>query len=172
MIACDVVPHVDQPAVCNRCGTKLTGRRTRWCSSECEREWQVNHYWTMARPAAVKRDGGKCVRCGGAGRKQWRRTIHLGNQWAMRQLGLEVEIIGGSHQERRIINDTAVRVTSWVPWLEVNHIEPREGRGYQSGCHHHLTNLETLCHDCHLVETKRQGAERRARRRRPEGARV
>jgi len=40
--------------------------------------------------------------------------------------------------------------------LEVNHIEPRRGRGYHSGCHHHLENLETLCRPCHTDETNRQ----------------
>lgn len=44
--------------------------------------------------------------------------------------------------------------------LEVNHIEPRVGRGYGWGCHNHLSNLETLCHDCHLVVTAQQRAER------------
>jgi hypothetical protein len=48
--------------------------------------------------------------------------------------------------------------------LEVNHIEPRVGRGYNAGCHNHLSNLETLCHECHVVVTKRQSAERRALR--------
>ncbi|AMS03558.1 HNH endonuclease [Gordonia phage Guacamole] len=46
--------------------------------------------------------------------------------------------------------------------LEVNHIVPRVGRGYGFGCHNHQSNLETLCHDCHLVVTKQQAAERRA----------
>lgn len=46
--------------------------------------------------------------------------------------------------------------------LEVNHIEPRRSRGYQSGCHNHLTNLETLCRSCHVEITKAQ------RRTRPE----
>jgi 5-methylcytosine-specific restriction endonuclease McrA len=43
---------------------------------------------------------------------------------------------------------------------EVNHIDPRNGRGYHAGCHHHQDRLETLCHKCHLVETIRQGRER------------
>lgn len=46
--------------------------------------------------------------------------------------------------------------------LEVNHIEPRVGRGYGWGCWNHLDNLETLCHDCHVLVTKAQAAERRA----------
>lgn len=45
--------------------------------------------------------------------------------------------------------------------LEVNHIEPRVGRGYGFGCWNHLDNLETLCHDCHVIVTKAQAAERR-----------
>ena len=46
--------------------------------------------------------------------------------------------------------------------LEVNHIEPRIGRGYGWGCHNHLANLETLCHQHHLEVTARQRAARRA----------
>ena len=45
--------------------------------------------------------------------------------------------------------------------LEVNHIEARNGMGYGVGCHHHQANLETLCHDCHLVMTKEQRRVRR-----------
>jgi 5-methylcytosine-specific restriction endonuclease McrA len=46
--------------------------------------------------------------------------------------------------------------------LEVNHIVPRNGGGYGKGCHHHLSNLETLCHPCHVAVTNEQ---RKARRR-------
>jgi 5-methylcytosine-specific restriction endonuclease McrA len=43
---------------------------------------------------------------------------------------------------------------------EVNHIDPRNGRGYHEGCMHHLDGLETLCHPCHVTETTRQLRER------------
>lgn len=39
---------------------------------------------------------------------------------------------------------------------EVNHIAPRRGRGYRRGCHHHLDNLESLCHRCHVIVTAEQ----------------
>lgn len=42
------------------------------------------------------------------------------------------------------------------PAVEVNHIEPREGRGYTKGCHHHQEGLEPLCHQCHLAVTAEQ----------------
>ena len=40
--------------------------------------------------------------------------------------------------------------------MEVNHIIPRNGRGYGSGCHNHQENLEALCHACHLAVTAAQ----------------
>lgn len=100
------------PGGCDNCGSPLTGRRTRWCTTECRRWFERNHMWSAARTAAVKRDGDRCVLCG------------------------------------------------CKNGLEVNHITPRRGRGYGTGCHNHLDNLETLCHDCHVRVTKRQ---RRAR---------
>lgn len=44
--------------------------------------------------------------------------------------------------------------------LEVNHIVPRNGGGYNSGCWNHLAGLETLCHDCHVAVTRAQRRER------------
>ena len=44
--------------------------------------------------------------------------------------------------------------------MEVNHIRPLNGRGYHIGCVHHLDNLQTLCHDCHLGVTLRQRTAR------------
>lgn len=43
---------------------------------------------------------------------------------------------------------------------EVNHVEPREGAGYGNGCWNHQTNLQVLCHPCHVAETTRQIRER------------
>lgn len=45
--------------------------------------------------------------------------------------------------------------------LEVNHIEPRLGKGYGVGCHNHSDNLETLCKPCHSRVTRKQRGEYR-----------
>lgn len=58
-------------------------------------------------------------------------------------------------------NRTLPRCNGWP--LEVNHIEPRNGAGYDGpNCAHHQSNLETLCHAHHVIETNRQASERRA----------
>lgn len=43
---------------------------------------------------------------------------------------------------------------------EVNHIVPREGSGYGTGCWNHQDNLELLCHDCHVGVTAEQARAR------------
>lgn len=43
--------------------------------------------------------------------------------------------------------------------LEVNHIDPCLGKHNEDGCWHHVSGLETLCHDCHLRVTKQQRAD-------------
>ena len=103
-----------QKGLCRRCGKALPKYKRKWCSEECALLYYRNHNWSVARRAALTRDGHQCVRlsCGS------------------------------------VLN------------LEVNHIIPRLGQGYLPGCHNHLDNLETLCHDCHLAVTARQRAER------------
>lgn len=58
--------------------------------------------------------------------------------------------------------------TMMIPAPEVNHRIPRNGQGYGKGCHHHLDNLETLCHAHHVKVTRAQRVSRarmRSRRR-------
>ncbi|QBP29732.1 HNH endonuclease [Mycobacterium phage Typha] len=137
---CPIIPWVHTPKVCNRCGVALTGRRTQWCSKQCELVFRENHDWNLARRAARRRDGQRCVRCGSD--------------------GIPRVFVAGQQVEVRF--DTS----AWSrhhPLLEVNHKTPREGRGYAWGCHHHLEGLETLCRPHHQVETRKQAAQRRAR---------
>lgn len=146
---CPTLPFLDQPGVCNRCGTRLTGRRTQWCSSACESVLRENHDWNLARRAARKRDGNKCVRCGHTGIPR----VFVGHVDAPP----EIRTPAWSSRNSR----------EWG--LEVNHMTPREGRGYGWGCAHHLDGLETLCKPCHRDETNNQAAERRSRQQREAG---
>jgi hypothetical protein len=147
--SCSVAAGPFPPASrrCDWCAAPLAGRARRWCSSDCSNAYGRNHWWTLARDAALARDGCRCCRCGrGYG------TAVL--------LAVLIELAGGDSWAVRF---TADAPPAWHRWtsgvaLEVNHIEPRRGAGYGSGCHHHLSNLETLCHDCHVAVT---GAQRR-----------
>lgn len=134
-----------QTGQCYLCGKALEGTRQRWCSQECSNTWWRNHMWAMARGAAVKRDGNACVRCGA------KEGAKLGCKCGDAACG----------RAGRSWGHSALTVA-----LEVNHIEPRNGGGYAAGCHHHLANLETLCHDCHVIETTRQIRERKVERER------
>lgn len=181
---------------CWWCGGELAGRRRKWCRDECERAWLENHYWTMARRAALRRDGWACVRCGQVGWADVPSSVvalsyhdqeldPFGTQredWAV-ALGLldpqdaHASIMAVEADRRRcaaldqlpesVVQLVASERRSWGSersrhrWpgrheLEVNHIEPRRGQGYTSGCHHHQENLETLCRPCHVDETTRQ----------------
>lgn len=127
-VTCPVVPFNTVAGRCARCGTALTGRRSRWCSKECELVYQQNHYWNAARAACLRRDMRRCVRCG------W---VETPGQLPLMLPNLPLSPLT-------------------VPTLEVNHKIPRNGQGYGTGCHHHLSNLETLCHEHHVKVTRRQ----------------
>lgn len=51
---------------------------------------------------------------------------------------------------------------------EVNHIVPCRGAHDKNSCAHHLDNLETLCHDCHLKVTAEQRKSGALSRRSPQ----
>lgn len=166
------VPCV-QTRQCYRCGAALKNGQRRWCTRECSTIWWTNHMWSMASGAALKRDGYACVKCGrkvgeeiapglcSIDGEAWvcgaAEEVALVKGLTRLDLGVFVTLPGERatfHQplERRLVT------------LEVNHMDPLVGRGYDAGCVHHIDRLETLCHDCHVVETNRQAAERRAAR--------
>lgn len=99
---------------CHWCNRELTGRQRSWCSTTCQRTFEKNHVWSVARMTTRRRAKYRCETCGS--------------------------------------NDR----------IEVNHIQPVVGAGYRLACHHHLDNLEVLCHDCHVQVTNAQRAARKA----------
>lgn len=102
-----------------------------------------------------------CFLCAGPlpPRRMWWCSDRCVNLWTQNH-----EWSAASHAARRRDGGKCVRCGSdgGDAALEVNHKRPRNGRGYHQGCHHHQVRLETLCHPCHVIETTRQGRERRA----------
>lgn len=134
MPGCILLPYDAAAGHCRVCGDKVAGGRRTWCGTECQEMYERNHYWQLARQAAVKRDKYRCVRCG------W--SIELGNLLPTGQYVFWSRAILLNRGESN--------------WLEVNHIVPLVGAGYGTGCVHHVAGLETLCHKCHVQVTRRQ----------------
>lgn len=122
-----------------------------WCGLLCEDEYRRNHWWDQAREAALVRDGACCVRCG------------MGpDSPTLAKLLLRALIPMSTVEAARLWRSPEFRALQAASGLEVNHRVPRRGGGYQAGCHHHLDQLETLCHPCHVAETNQQQATFRA----------
>jgi len=55
--------------LCRCCRTDSLGRRTAYCSDECRRWFNQNHFWWAARPVALRRahepGGYRCADCEG-----------------------------------------------------------------------------------------------------------
>lgn len=139
MPGCVLLPYDGVPGRCGACGKKLAGRRTAWCSQECSQVYPLNHFWTSARVAALERDEKRCVKCG----------------WA--------DDFFDSHlRNGQIVIWSRANLNGQRPMnrLEVNHIVPRVGGGYGTGCWNHLDGLETLCRKCHVKVTNRQRIDR------------
>jgi hypothetical protein len=122
----------------------------------CSTAWWKNHAWSSASAERVRLDDSTCVRCGTG--KNAAKTVcgRCETIWPC-----ETARLYGHGEDLHIPGHWPTR--SWTA-LEVNHKDPLVGHGYHNGCHHHLDKLETLCHDCHVTETNRQAAERRAAR--------
>jgi 5-methylcytosine-specific restriction endonuclease McrA len=117
---------------CRACGAPLPGFRRKWCSDACVHLYLRNHTWTDARWEAIRR-------ASGLPRNAYDEGLPIWTEW--------------------VTCDECQQPFDGAP--EVNHVEPRTGRGYGPGCHHHQTNLQVLCHTCHVAETTRQTRERR-----------
>jgi hypothetical protein len=118
--------------LCYLCGGPLPKLARWWCSSKCVDLWSRNHEWTAARAEALIR------------------SAALSDRWYD---GFADHLINWARCDQCAADVHAAA-------LEVNHVEPRNGGGYSRGCWNHQTNLQVLCHACHVKETKRQTVER------------
>lgn len=50
---------------CGACGGPLPPRHGWFCSKTCDKRHNDQHDWNCARAATLKRDGNRCVECGG-----------------------------------------------------------------------------------------------------------
>jgi 5-methylcytosine-specific restriction endonuclease McrA len=148
-LVCELIPD-HPPTGCAGCGKPLPPRRTRWCSDKCSSTWwrgfAEQHDWADARAAALKRDGHRCTRCGADDFNDSK--PHMRDYKTMDFDRFRID--------RFRIDAKAWRRAKATRQLEVNHIVPRVGAGYGRGCWNHLSNLETVCHRCHVEVTKKQ----------------
>jgi 5-methylcytosine-specific restriction endonuclease McrA len=108
------------------CRSALPAKRTAYCSDSHAREFVSNHVWGAARRVARRRAKWTCQRC-----------------------GFKPATIRKDPEASKAYSRLDLR-------LEVNHILPLRGSYRGVTCSNHLTNLEVLCHRCHLVETAAQ----------------
>ena len=108
------------------CRMALPPRRTAYCSDRHAREFERDHVWMAARRAARRRARWACERCG--------------------------------FKPAEVRKDPSARAafSRYELRLEVNHIQPLVGSYRSVTCLNHQTNLEVLCHRCHLATTKEQ----------------
>ena len=112
------------------CRAPLPARRTAYCSDAHAREFVRNHVWADARRTARRRAKWTCQRCG---------------------------FKPGAIRKDPVVSKTYSRHELR---LEVNHVVPLRGTYRTVTCSNHLTNLEVLCHRCHLVVTAEQRGSR------------
>jgi len=117
-------------AGCRNCGAMPTGRLQFYCSAPCRDTFEDDHFWGSARHAAVDRMKVYDV---------------IPTHDSVGRVG---------HRPAGVI---CVRCGERCT-PEVNHIVPVNGRRPMFGCEHHQSNLEVLCHQCHLDATREQRA--------------
>lgn len=138
---------------------------------------RANHHWPTARAAALRRDGYRCTVCGTDGSPDWLPWARLllailrppapasfkvwrDRQWpdvwesADAALRESLRRAYDAHRARLALpHETVAREAAEAAQryrLEVHHVRPVGGRHSIDGCHHHLSGLRTLCHQCHV----------------------
>lgn len=166
-IECPLVLWRGEKGRCNWCDKELTGRQQRWCSSLCSDAYGRNHWWGYASKAAKERDGWRCTRCGHAPTEFDEAKPTIGPAPELRPFA------GDLDAWRRAMFEWRLPLKEWEDrkqahrrrtQLEVHHIAAAEGAHNRPSCLHHLDNLVTLCHPCHLEaerERKREAWEAR-----------
>jgi 5-methylcytosine-specific restriction endonuclease McrA len=133
LAVCSLAPPLAQGA-CLWCGAELPPRRRSWCSDRCGDAFWANHWWSVARQSAKRRDRYSCRRCGVRAPKRPVQSAY-------------------ASRARYLAAMRVWREKKRTGRMEVNHIVPCRGRHKALDCAHHLDNLETLCPPCHKEHT-------------------
>jgi hypothetical protein len=133
LAVCSLAPPASEGA-CAWCGAVLPDRRKTWCSDRCGDDFWANHWWSVARQSAKRRDRYRCRRCG-------TRAPKRPSQSTFKAHAKYLAAMRAWRREKRTAR------------LEVNHIVPCRGLHHALSCAHHLENLETLCPACHKAHT-------------------
>ena len=157
---CGRVPRSGRPS-----GTCGSGRRT---SRRQRRRWRPVTELPYCQgpdwhPRASTKTDGTCGACGTplTGRNHWFCRSPAHDDASCRLRYLRNHHWGDARRAARRRDGEQCRRCGSTQNLEVNHMTPRNGRGYQPGCHNHQDNLETLCRPHHVETTT---AQRRARK--------
>lgn len=102
-----------------------------WCSDACVRRWQLDHDWQMARAEALRR-------ADHSSGWRWVENDDGSTGWGIDPDGSRGALCARCGARSNVV--------------EVDHVVPREGRGYRSGCWHHQSNLQVLCRPCHVTK--------------------
>lgn len=133
LAACALAPP-RSASTCAWCGGERPPRRKIWCSERCGDAFWANHWWSVARHTAKRRDRYRCRRCGTRAPKRPTRSAF-------------------TTRPKYLAAMRAWRAAKRTGRLEVNHIVPCRGQHNALSCAHHLANLETLCPACHKAHT-------------------
>lgn len=151
-------PDYHKWRICRWCGKPLPGRRTAWCSSECEHEYKIRAWPSYAAGKVYNRDLGVCAACGLDTREFQKRTRYVWKLqggwfyepvdhlrvWARKKIehwcsqGWPINALNGSRR----------------PW-DCDHIHSVVEGGGECG----LDNLQTLCIPCHKKKTAELAAK-------------
>lgn len=126
--------------LCRGCGKVLSGRRTAWCSKECEREVDIRCSGHGVRRALWHRDKSICSSCGRDTNAIRRELRHLRKTLSRSEWQAELK-------HRQLTSHEAYG-TLW----EAHHVVPVEEGG--GGCG--VEGYETLCIWCHKEESAKQ----------------
>lgn len=143
--------------LCRWCHKPLGGRKTAWCSPECEYEVKARCDFGAARGLVFARDNGVCAHCG-VDTEALRAAVDFYAKLYLRVQNREFEAgrkwaeCASRHwpQVPAFVKAIGKVAHSWPETLwECNHIIPLAEGG--SLCD--LDNLETLCSACHARHT-------------------